>query len=336
MTIYDISKEAGVSIATVSRVINGSTKVSEATRAKVLSIIERSGYSPNVFARGLGLNTMHTVGILCADCSDPYLAEAVYYLERELSANDYDMILYCTGYQLAHKQKCLELLLSKHVDAIIFVGSNYVEPDDKNNAYIKQAAQKVPVMLLNGIIDAPNIYCTLCDDRSAICEVTSLMLNAGLRDILFFYNSTSFSGRNKLAGFRDAFDIAGLPLRDEQFCFFDSRDCVVSEMADRLCSVYDSGMHFSALVAADDRLAVGAIKYAQRRGISVPDELTVTGFNNQSIATYCTPELTSVDNKLRPICTSCVTSLMGILDGNEVPKKIYFSYELVRRESSLF
>ena len=84
MTIYDISEKAGVSIATVSRVLNGSSLVSEKTRRKVMDAMEKYGYTPNAFARGLGLNTMKTIGILCADSSDLYLAKAVYYIEQKL------------------------------------------------------------------------------------------------------------------------------------------------------------------------------------------------------------------------------------------------------------
>ena len=122
MNIYDISQLAGVSIATVSRVINGSDRVSARTRQKVLRVIEENGYTPNAFARGLGLNTMHTVGLLCADSSDPYLAQAVYNLEQELRLNGYDCLLCCTGYARETKEKYLDLLLSKRVDGLIFVG----------------------------------------------------------------------------------------------------------------------------------------------------------------------------------------------------------------------
>ena len=82
MNIYDVSEHAGVSIATVSRVLNGNPNVSEKTREKVLKVMDELGYTPNVFARGLGLNTMQTIGIMCSDSSDPYLAGAIYYLER--------------------------------------------------------------------------------------------------------------------------------------------------------------------------------------------------------------------------------------------------------------
>ena len=89
MNIYDISQKAGVSIATVSRVLNGSDKVSDKTRKKVLAVMEENSYTPNAFARSLGLNSMHTVGILCSDSSDVYQAQAIYYLERELRKNSY-------------------------------------------------------------------------------------------------------------------------------------------------------------------------------------------------------------------------------------------------------
>ena len=85
--------------------------------------MQELGYTPNVFARGLGLNTMKTIGILCLDSSDPFLANAVFYLEQNLRKYGYDIILCCTGYDLVNKQKYLQLLLSKRVDAVILVGS---------------------------------------------------------------------------------------------------------------------------------------------------------------------------------------------------------------------
>ena len=105
MNIYDVSKHAGVSIATVSRVLNGNPNVSEKTRNKVLNVMAELGYTPNVFARGLGLNTMQTIGIMCSDSSDPYLANAIYYLERALRSFEYDAILCCTC--LLYTSRCV-------------------------------------------------------------------------------------------------------------------------------------------------------------------------------------------------------------------------------------
>ena len=105
MNIYDISRRAGVSIATVSRVLNNSPHVSENTRKKVMAVIEGTGYVPNAFARGLGLNTMKTIGLLCPDASDPYLSQALTYLERAFRQQGYDCLLSCTDKELHARQQ---------------------------------------------------------------------------------------------------------------------------------------------------------------------------------------------------------------------------------------
>lgn len=133
MTIYDISEKAGVSIATVSRVLNGSSNVSDKTKKKVLDVINQYEYTPNAFARGLGLNTMKTIGVMCADSSDLYLAKAIYFIEQKLRANGYDSILCCTGYELETEEKCLNLLISKKVDGIILVGSHFIYESESDN-----------------------------------------------------------------------------------------------------------------------------------------------------------------------------------------------------------
>ena len=190
-----------MSIATVSRVLNGSDKVSETTRQKVLEVMEQNGYTPNAFARGLGLNTMRTVGILCADSSDIYLARVIYWLERELWKNSYASMLCCTGYKLEEKEKYLQLLLSRNVDALILAGSQFIEEKDEDNAYLYDAAKKVPVFLLNGVLAGSGAYSVVCDDALAVKEMTDELLELGCKRPIFLYRSLSYSGKQKLSGF---------------------------------------------------------------------------------------------------------------------------------------
>ena len=337
MNIYDISKKTGVSIATVSRVINGSASVSEKTRAKVLAAIEESGYTPNVFARGLGLNTMKTIGIMCADSSDPYLARAVYYIEQELRKNSYDSLLLCTGYDHDFKAKCMEQLLSKRVDAVILVGSNYVEFNDEMNDYIRNAAATVPVMLVNGVLNAPNIYSTLCDDRAAIYEVTTSFINNGRKKLVYLYNSRSYSGMKKLGGFTDALKDAGIPIKKDRIVFIDSHNVTVHGAKKIVSDLAKKGVKFDGIIAADDIISVGVLKYAKENGISIPDDLFVAGYNNFDISECCEPELTSVDNKLEVLCRHCVSTLMSVFaEDKSVPKRTVFSAEIVERETTDF
>lgn len=330
MTIYDISEKAGVSIATVSRVLNGSKNVSEKTRTKVLDTIRQCGYTPNAFARGLGLNTMNTIGIMCADSSDPYLAKAVYYIERKLRTNGYDSLLCCTGYELADKAAAMRLLLTKKVDGIILVGSNFVYENDDKNRYISDAASRIPVMLLNAALDVPNVYCIVSDDFTSMYQAASEMAESGPEDILYFYNSTSYSGKRKLEGYCAAMKGKGL-LSDELIQYFSGSHEDVHGMTEHLKALNRQGLRFHGVCASDDVLALAAVKFAKEMNYRIPEDFSVLGYNNSMLAACCDPELTSIDNRLETLCQHLITILLGVLAGREMPKKTVFSGEIVRR-----
>lgn len=335
MNIYDVSKKAGVSIATVSRVINGNSYVSEKTKQKVLKVIEEYQYTPNAFARGLGLNSMHTVGIMCADSSDPYLASAIYYLEQALRQHGYDSLLCCTGYELSEKQKYLDLLLSKRTDAIILVGSNFVEADNTKNDYIRDAALQVPIMILNAALDGSNIYCTLCDDYHAVYDATSALIKSGLKNILYLYNSESYSSNKKMSGFLAAMDpLYSDPAKKQELVHYINGNLL--EVRNYLTALRKTGFNPDAIVASDDFLAIGAIKYAKEHHINVPDQLSIIGYNNSIVALCCEPELTSIDNKLEALCANCVTTLMGVFNNQAVPLKTVYQAEIKKRGTTRF
>lgn len=333
MNIYDVSKAAGVSIATVSRVINGNSNVSEKTKNKVLAVIDEFGYTPNAFARGLGLNTMQTIGIMCPDSSDPYLADAIYYLERELRRNNYDSILCCTGYQLSTKEKYLKLLLSKRIDAVILIGSSFIEPNENSNKYIYDAAKEVPIVLINGFLDGSNIYSTVCDDYQAVYDCVTSLINFGSNQILYLYHSLSYSGIKKLEGYQAAIEKGGLTLDDAYVRHFFG---TIHETKDFLINLSKNGLKFDAVVTSDDSLAVSALKYAKACNLSVPENFSVVGYNNSIMSQCCEPELTSVDNKVETACINAVTTLMRVFAGNNVPAKTMFSADIVKRGTTRF
>lgn len=336
MTIYDISRKAGVSIATVSRVINGSGNVRASTQKKVMDVIEQYNYTPNAFARGMGLNSIKTIGILCADSSDLYLAKAVYLLEQDLQANGYESLLCCTGYQLDAKKNYLNLILSKKVDSIILVGSNFIAPTELENAYISEAAEQVPIMLLNAAYDHPNVYGTLCDDYAAMHEAASAMLGAGIRHILYVYNAQSYSGIRKRKGITDALQRAGITDPDRYIHHYTGRMDRLCDITDFIEQIADSGVAFDGMIAAEDTLAIGCMKYAKRRGIRIPQELSIIGYNNSILTDCCTPELTSVDNRLETLSHQLVQTLLRVIDGEEMPKKAVYAGKLVKRGTTNF
>ena len=333
MNIYDIASLAGVSIATVSRVVNGSEKVSEKTRQRVLDIIEREGYTPNVFAQGLGIGTMHTIGILVPTIADQYMATAVSYLEDQLEQYHYDCILSCCGFELATKQAHVQMLLSKHIDALILVGSTFAGSgrSDEETEYIREAAKQVPVFVINGAVEGDRIYCSVCDDRRAMSDITSELIADGRRQILFLTDSRSYSAQEKSAGYVQALRDSGLPVHGELMLRIRNDIYAAMEL------LQQQNILFDAVVATDDGLAVGAVKYALRKGLRIPQDLSIVGYNNSTLAIACNPELSSVDNRTEEICRSTIDNIFRVLQGDTaVPACSTAQGRLVSRETTAF
>lgn len=327
MNIYDISQKAGVSIATVSRVLNKSTKVSDKTKQKVLDVINEHNYIPNRFAQSLALNSMKTIGILCANSSDMFFGEAINNICIELRKHDYDNILCFTGYSLASKRKYIDILISKSVDAIILLGSDFIEANIDENQYIIEASKSVPLILVNGYLDSPNIYSVTCNDSEIVREVTDKLIKSGSEKILFLNRKICFGFTQKLKGFMQANKENNIVLEDWQILtYFDEISII--------CEKLKSLPRMSAIITSDDELAIASIKFAKKEGIKIPQDLQIIGYNNSRLTNFCEPELSSIDNNLKYSCISAVNILMGVLNQEKTPSKTIISGEFIERETT--
>ena len=205
------------------------------------------------------------------------------------------------------------------MDGLVLVGSHFVESEEAGNAYIRRAAQEVPVMLLGGALAGQNLYAVRCDERAAMRGAVRRLLASGRQNVLYLYNSMSFSGRNKLAGYREGYADAGRSAPEGLALMLDAYRFDVAQVRGLLARKWDAGARFDAVLAADDRLAVGAAKFAKLRGLRIPQDLSIIGCNNSPIARYCDPELTSIDNRLGDLCAACVDGLMAVLEGKPCP-----------------
>ena len=335
MNIYDISKLSGVSVTTVSRVLNGSDKVSEKTRQKVLSYIKQADYTPNPFARGLGLNTMRTVGILCLDPADANscinLTPAIGFIERELRRNNFDSILFCVQYDMRDKAACLEMMMNRRVDAIIIVGSFFIESNPKNNQCILDAAKSVPIWLINGNLTGENVYCMLSDDYNITYTSTTELISTGVNDILFLYTTLSESEKRKMEGYKAAIQNAERKVSKDyiQCC---PRD--IHESHKFFDSLLADGLKFDGVVTCEDTIAVSVVNFALSKGISIPEELSVIGSGNSILSEYCYPSLTTVDGNYESLCVSAVSMLIRHFEGVTAPSKATISSRLILRNTT--
>lgn len=312
MNIYDVADRANVSIATVSRVINNSPKVSDKTRKKVLDIMEELGFTPNVFARGLGLNTMKTVGILCSDPSDLYVARALSYFEKMLRENGYDSLLCCSGYDTANLKKYINILISKNVDGIIMIGSKYIS-SNKNIALIRNTSKSLPILLINGFVKGKNIYCTYYDDFNATKKAVNMLYNNGKRKILFLYNSKSQSAKRKADGFCD--ECVNLSIPGENFVTLFCPRNDIEYIVSSLQNFVDKNFYPDAVIASDNFLAMTVLKFAKINNIEVPKSMAVIGYDDSLFSKLSYPELTTIDSRLFELCSHTVKTLLEVFEG---------------------
>ncbi|MBR1797990.1 MAG: LacI family DNA-binding transcriptional regulator [Clostridiales bacterium] len=335
MKIYDVANKANVSIATVSRVLHGSDKVTSKTREKVMKVIDELGYTPNVFAQGLGLKTMHSIGILVPTISDTYMSSAVAFLEQRLAGNGYNCILSNSGFELTGKKSHVELLLSKRVDALILVGSTYAGSgnSDEETDYIREAARQVPIFIINGNVQGEGIYSSVCDDLDATFEATDKLIKSGYKKVVFLTDSHSYSANKKRAGYEKALKENGITLKKGMELDVENR---IHKVRDYLLS--RKSLNADAFIATNDDIALGVYKYAMERGLKVPEDISIVGYNNSAMSIACEPEMTSIDNKTEKICNDTVDRMISLLENPEleIPRKITVKCDLIERGSTNF
>lgn len=326
ITIYDIAKKCNVSIATVSRVLNGSSRVSEKTRAKVRAAMQEMGYKPNPFARGLGLDSMKIIGVICTDVADIFYARAVSLLEEGLRQHHFDVMLSNTGGQGSSNGKYITDLTAKHVDALITIGTPFSSEADVR--LLCETAQKIPVITINSDYHQPHMYSVVCNEKEGMRATVHRLAAKGCRDILYIYDSLTYSGRHKLDGFRQGVRELKLKASEE----LEQQIPRTLDKAEALVDgLIEKGVHFDAIVTSEDVLAVGAQRASLRHGQKIP----VIGCNNSILAQCATPTLTSLDNKLSSLCSAAVHIVIELTEkgADAVPVRTEFGAELIERES---
>ena len=329
MNIYDIAREAGVSIATISRVLNGSPKVKESTRTRIERILEKHHYSPSAFARGMVYGSMHTIGVLTVDVRDLYFGTVTHAIEQAFSRSGYTTVLCNTGGIPERQLHYLELLTTKKVDGIILVGS-YFDNRELEEA-IRHVAARIPVIMLNRDLQGDNIWSVVCDEAQGISACVAHLSALGHRDIIYIRDTTTFSAMRKLSGFRRGMESAGL--ENAEAAVIETGKGIEGGINGVLRAA-ERGVPFSAVVTGDDVCAAGVIKGLKKLGRIPGRDVSVTGFNDSLLARSTDPELSSVNSRPEEMGETAVSILSRVLEGEDPPKITLVRPELVLREST--
>jgi LacI family transcriptional regulator len=329
MNIYDIAKEAGVSISTVSRVLNNKPNVRADTRKKVELVLEKHDYAPSSIARGLVSKSLDTVGILTIDIRVPHYAETAYILERELYKLGYNAILCNTGGKPENGIDYITALIQTGVRGIVLVGSVF------QNKYIETSLinsfSNIPFIVINSRLSADNIYSVTFNQKYGVALCLDHLAEKGHTDILYVQDAATFSGDTKASAFIKLSEERGVA--DAESGLFKTTRGVVGgrEVADR---IIESKRRFSAIVFGDDITAIGGMQRLQELNYKIPDDVAIIGWNNTKSSTLCVPYLTTVDNQNEMIGVISVKLLENVLAGGKVSRNISIDSNLIVRDST--
>lgn len=285
LTIYDVARHAGVSSSTVSRVLAGRGTVSEATREHVLGIARALGYRPNHVARSLARQDSDTVAVLLPDIANPFFPSLVKALQDEAERCGFTVILGSSGDDADTERRYLDTMLSKLVRHVFVVGLRLPRPEVEEYA----KAGLTFIALDRGIAGGSG-YLVQSDNRAGARLATRHLIELGHRRIAHIAGPPGVSvSRERKRGYLDAMTEAGLPV-DEALIVASPFSEEGGAQAYRKLPEAD----YTAIFAANDLIAIGALFEAHQGGRSVPDDFSLVGFDDVSLTRYTSPQLTTV------------------------------------------
>ena len=334
ISIYTIAKEAGVSPATVSRVLNGSARVSEEKRARVLALIEKYSFTPNALARGLSSVETKVIGLMVSDIRNPFYATMVVECEKAASEKGYLMMLCNSLGSNEMELTYLEKFNSQRVDAVIQIGGKVDElvSDTGYVQSVNKVASSMPV-LITGKLDGADCYQVNIDEGQAMELLISFLIENGHRDIALLGGRDNVKSTvDKRLRYRQMLWKYGIPVREEYIIDGDSYDIESGSEAMRQFMREDHPMP-SVVIAINDFTAVGVVRTLREAGYRIPEEISVVSFDNTYIAETCMPRLTCVGYDYRMFGRLLVDTAVCAIHGEEPPRVQMVKSRLVIRDS---
>jgi LacI family transcriptional regulator len=325
VTLSHVAQEAGVSPSTVSRILNGTARVAPEKRARVEHAIRQLGYQPNVMAQGLARGKTMSVGVLTQDISSPYYGEAVAGVEQGLDGSDYHPVVVSGHWRAEQEREALEVLLGRQVDALIVMGGHL---DDD---HLRRIAANIPLIAIGRSIKGLEAQCMRVDNLHGAYLATRHLIERGHRRIAHIAGpQDNDEAVERLAGYRRALEEAGIA--------FDGQIVVEGNYAEQSGlmateALFARASLFTSIFIANDQMAYGVRLALYRRGVRVPDDVSMVGFDDLSSSSYTTPPLTTVRQAIRDMSRAAADAVLTLLAGQRVnlPR---FEVSLVIREST--
>jgi LacI family transcriptional regulator len=331
VTIKDIAKAAGVSITTVSRALNGYSDVNEETRRKIFQIAEAMGYSPNMAARSLIVKRTKTLGLLISGITRTSVKDSIAF-EILCGTNDragelnYDLVLFNTDTQKQKMKSYKSLCLERGVDGVIIMGIRLDDP------YLEEVVNSnIPCVLIDIPLTGEGVSSVNSDSVNGARIAVDYLIKCGHRHIgMINGHAQAFVSKGRLEGYRKALDEHGIPFREQ---YVEDGGFTESGGAEAAVRLLSRNPDITALFCASDLMAIGAIQAIRNMGKSVPEDISVVGYDNIGMSEYLTPPLTTVKQDHYRMGYQATQMLIDMLEGRNVHPQVIIPAELVMRGS---
>jgi DNA-binding LacI/PurR family transcriptional regulator len=286
VSIYDVATAAGVSLGTVSRVMNGAPTVGDETRARVEEAIERLGYRPSSVARSLARGQTRSLAMLVPELNNPLFGDIASGAQEAADESDHIVLLYKTDGDPERERRYLESVLDRNIGGVVLV-SSVLNPDE-----LATLVRKVPVVQIGRVYDVPGIRKVDVDQELGARTAVQHLLGLGHRRIAMIEGETdNIAVHDRSRGFHSALDAAGVPARDRMVVRKPMNEAGGIAAMEQLL---DLDARFTAVFAVTDLMALGALSALHRNDVSVPDEMSVIGFDDIRISQHLPVPLTTV------------------------------------------
>ena len=327
-TILDVSKAAGVSVATVSRVLNRKGQVSQETARRVMRAVEALSYAPNVSARNLRLNESRIILIVAPNTTNPYYTYILSGIGKAAHRMGYSAFLCDTGGERDETRKVLDMLVRRQADGAILLAT------ERESDWLRPYAEKYPLVECSEYDPKLNLPRVSIDNYAAAREAMAHLIWLGHERIGLVSSSNGYiSTALRLSGYRDALTEAGLPLK-EDYVRRGAADYSFKSGFDSARSLLELPDRPTALLCISDMLALGAIASAKEMGLRVPEDVTVVGFDDVEHTTMFHPYVTTVAQPCAEIGRKAMELLESAIARAPVSQETLLPHRLIVRESS--
>ena len=328
--LKDIAQKAGVNVSTVSKALNDSKEISSEKKSEIKKIAEELNYRPNLSARALVGKGTNSIGVILPEIRSNYYARMFNYIENDVSGTDYSLIMGTTHFKLENEIKYIQVLSSRGVDGIILVASMNDEIEKTLDSVLKK--YKIPFLLIESFIRPRNYDYIMIDNRYGVDLAIDHFYNLGYREIGFI--SETIADKSRLKGFIEALEKRGLTCRESYLKSGEERFEIGGYL--RMMEMLEEPDYPKAIFAAYDHMAIGAIKVIHEKGLRIPEDISIIGFDNIRESEFLIPPLTTVAPPIKEMVDIGMKTFLDKIERkeNSIVQHVSLNPELIIRKTT--